>query len=63
MNRIPPATLSPNPMLHRDVLTKLHDISTEIASGTSDTLSKSLPLIAHVLVRGKGSMVGVSLPS
>ncbi|KXN89565.1 Proline-, glutamic acid- and leucine-rich protein 1 [Leucoagaricus sp. SymC.cos] len=49
--RIPPAILSPDPTLHQAILNKLHDISAEIASGTSSILSKSLPLIVAALTR------------
>ncbi|KAF9453001.1 hypothetical protein P691DRAFT_802381 [Macrolepiota fuliginosa MF-IS2] len=52
IGRIPPATLSPDPTLYQDVLSKLHDISTEFVAGTSSALSKSLPLIVGAMIRG-----------
>ncbi|KAF5363543.1 hypothetical protein D9756_000360 [Leucocoprinus leucothites] len=52
ISQIPPASLSPDPGLYQEVVNKLHNISTEIASGTSSTLSKSLPLIVAALCRG-----------
>lgn len=57
--RIPPATLSPDPVLYQDLLSKLHDISTEVATGTSSTLSKSLPLIVDALIRRGDALVRI----
>jgi hypothetical protein len=48
----PPASLSPDPALYLDLIKKLSDIGTDIVSGTSNTLSKSLPLIVATLNRG-----------
>ncbi|KAJ3575808.1 hypothetical protein NP233_g842 [Leucocoprinus birnbaumii] len=57
--RIPPATLSSDPGLYPNVMNKLHGISTEITTGTSSVLSKSLPFIVTALGYG-GSNVAES---
>lgn len=52
ITRMPPARFSPDPCLHSQVINKLHEIAIEIASGTSSTLSKSLPLVIMTISRG-----------
>ena len=52
ITRMPPARFSPDPCLYPQVINRLHEIVAEIASGTSSTLSKSLPLIIMTICRG-----------
>lgn len=52
ITRMPPARFSPDLCLYPRVINKLHEIVAEIASGTSSTLSKSLPLIIMTICRG-----------
>lgn len=62
ITRMPPARFSPDPCLYPQVINKLHEIVAEIASGTSSTLSKSLPLTIMTICRGS-SVVNIKVES
>lgn len=48
-----PTSLSPDPSFHKELLQLVHKINTELGSGTTSVMAKSLGLIVRATISGE----------